>query len=89
MNDREFVYTYRTKIGTFRIQSYKTKFALFIDFPRGDWDMLTSCVSVSDGIEYVERQDTGLSDWDDLSSVPDKVGDIEAWHRRRLVPRRA
>jgi hypothetical protein len=82
MNDKAFVYTYATSAGTFRIQPHRDKFALFIDYPQGDWDLKTTCVSVADGIEYVKHQDTGVSAWDDLPCVPENVGRIEAWQQR-------
>ena len=87
MNHPAFIYTYPTKFGTFRIQPHKDKWGLFIDYPQGDWDLLTTCVSPDDGIDYVEHQDTGISDWDDLSAVPDSVRDIERWQRQPFRPR--
>jgi len=89
MTNQAFVYTYKIKAGTFRIQPHKEKFGLFIDYPQGDFDLLTTCVSVDDGIDYVEHQDTGISDWDDLPSVPDSVRDIDAWQRQPFRPRPA
>ena len=73
MTNQAFVYTYKTKFGTFRIQPHKDKFALFIDYPQGDWDLKTTCVSVEDGVDYVSHQDTGVREWDDLDSIPDNV----------------
>jgi hypothetical protein len=89
MDDRAFIYTYATRVGTFRIQSHKEKFGLFIDYPQGDSDLLTPCSSVDDGIDYVEHQDTDYPDWDDMpsESVPDKIGRKEEWQRRPLHPR--
>ena len=88
MNDRDFVFTYATQAGTFRIQAHEDGFALFIDYPDGGWDLLTVCVSVDDGIDYVEHQDTGVSAWDDLpaESLPDSVRDVEHWQRRPFHP---
>jgi hypothetical protein len=86
MTNQAFVYTYKTKAGTFRIQPHKDKFALFIDYPQGDWDLKTVCVSVEDGVDYVSHQDTGVREWDDLDSIPDNVRRIEAWQRRPFHP---
>jgi hypothetical protein len=89
MTDQAFVYTYATSVGVFRIQPHKEKFGLFIDYPNGEWDLKTTCVSVDDGIDYVENQDTGVREWDDLPNVPENVGRIEAWQRRPFHPRPA
>ena len=81
-----FVFTYNISVGTFRIQPHKESFGLFIDYPQGDWDLLTTCVSPDDGIDYVEHQDTGVSDWDSMPSerVPQAIRDIDNWQKRPL-----
>ena len=89
MNHRAFIYTFATRVGVFRIQPHKEKFGLFIDYPQGDWDLLTTCVSPDDGIDYVEHQDTGLSDWDSMpsESVPDAIRDLDKWQQQPFRPR--
>jgi hypothetical protein len=89
MKDKPFVYTFATRVGTFRIQPHKKKWGLFIDYPTSRSELLTTCVSVDDGIDYVEHQDTGLPAWDDLPSVPDKIRDSAEWQRRPFRPRSA
>jgi len=89
MTDQAFVYTYATSVGVFRIQPHKDKFGLFIDYPNGEWDLKTTCVSVEDGVDYVSHQDTGVHEWDDLDNISDTVGRIEAWQRRPFRPRPA
>ena len=89
MTNQAFVYTYATSVGTFRIQPHKDRFALFIDYLNGDFERLTMCASVDDGIDYVEHQDTCEQALDDLPNVPDSVRDIEAWQRRPFRPRPA
>lgn len=84
MNPKSLVFTYSTTVGTFRIQPRKGKFGLFIDYPEGDFDLLTPCISPDDAIDYIVNQDTGFSKWDDLSpkAIPSNISDISNWQRR-------
>ncbi|MCX6895898.1 MAG: hypothetical protein NTZ16_10450 [Verrucomicrobia bacterium] len=84
MDYKSFVFTYRTKAGTFRIQPHKDTFGLFIDYPQGDWDFLTMCVSPDDGVDYVSAQDTGLDAWDSLpsESLPKQIRSIDGWEKK-------
>ena len=87
MNHPAFVYTYTTRFGTFRVQPHKEKWGLFFDYPNGQYDLLTPCQSPDDALDYVEHQDTGISDWDDTSEVPDSVRHIENWQRAPFQPK--
>ena len=86
MKDRAFIYKFATQVGVFRIQPHGEKWGLFIDYPEGDFDLLTSCVSPDDGVDYVDHQDTGHAPWDELSSVPDQIRDLDNWERTPIHP---
>lgn len=88
MNDQASIFTFSTRFGRFRIQPDGDKFGLFIDYPEGDFDLLTSCVSPEDGVDYVAAQDTGLAEWDSLptESLPDQIRNIGGWEKRPFRP---
>jgi|GEM_PF-4417728 len=84
MKHQNLVFTFATTIGTFRIQPRKGKFGLFIDYPEGDFDLLTPCTSPDDAIDYIENQDTGVSGWDSMppGDMPNEIRDISNWQQR-------